>query len=155
MKKKRKVLGISLLLVAILTLIVFAAPGSDQDPLVTLSYVEQRLATLKQEILTELKGNSTGSTTVAAHPVFEIHNLTKGQKVTFGESAEFILRRGKAVVIDPIGNNIPDLTTGVDIKPGELVPLQHLLLVPRDDGRGFEVIENGVVMIKGPYKISD
>lgn len=124
-------------------LVSVADAGTTNDPLVTLSYIEKRLTDLK----TELKA------TDQTMPVFEVYNIKKDTTVTFGASTEFIIRRGKAKVIDPLANMIPDLTTGVDIPKESLVPLNHLMLVPQADGRGILAIEDIWIMIKGPHTI--
>ena len=138
--------------------LAFAAttPGSDGDPLVSLSYVEKRLTGLKSELVALIEASkSSGAATgaVQSSKVFEVYQYTKGTKIFFGKSAEFILRRGSARVLDPLGNRIPDLTSGVDILVGEKVPMNHLMMVPQADGRGFIVEDDIWVMIKGDFTV--
>jgi hypothetical protein len=132
-----------------LGVIAFAisSPGSDQDPLVSLSYVEKRLDELKSELS---KSGSVSNTDAA---VFEVFNYKSGTRLAFSNSTEFIVRRGVAIVVDPLNNKIPDLTTGVDIGIDEIIPLNHLLLVPQEDGRGLKVKEDIWIMIKGPFVV--
>ncbi|GAE87367.1 hypothetical protein [Acetivibrio straminisolvens] len=54
------------------------------------------------------------------------------------------------------GGGLSDITsgTGADINTDDEVPLNHLLLVSRDDGRGLRVTsEKAWVLVKGPYTI--
>lgn len=101
-----------------------ADPGSSADPLVTQSYVDQYVQ-------------------------WTIADMKTGQVFEGKAGTELLLRRGDAVVIDSTGNGIPDLTGGVDLKARERVPLNHLLLIPRDDGRGFIATGSVVVMYRG------
>lgn len=152
---------IAILLIAVLlmsTLYLFAQAGSENDPLVTLSYINTRLVEFKNEIMSEVKAGSSNNTSGRGNAnmaVFEIPEggYPPGTRIAFGASTEFIVRRGVAEVYDKTTNNIPDLTTGVDIKHGEIVPLNHHLMVPREDGRGIVVKEHIWIMIKGPFVV--
>ncbi len=135
--------------------------GSDQDPLVTLSYVEKRI----QEVLTtvtaqiaELKkqtGSQTGTAgTAAGTAVFQVIQAEKGSFVYFGGSTEFIVRSGKVTVIATTNGGLSDLTDGKDIAMGQTVPANHHMLVPRDDGRGLNILDTTFLLIKGPFTIT-
>ncbi len=161
-------------LLAISLLLVFAAPGSEDDPLVSVSYVETKLADLKVELLTAMRAEIDAALAEQSAPVqteattelpvqttepvavaqFEALSFPAGSQIVFGASTEFIVRRGRATLIDPDQNNLPDLTTGVDIARGADIPLNHLMLCPRRDGRGLTVSEDSAefwIMIKGEY----
>lgn len=84
--------------------------------------------------------------------------LTENQKLMTGESAEIILRGGKAKAIGGEGGGLSDITsgTGADINTNQDVPLNHLLMVSRDDGRGIKVVSKKAwVLVKGPYTIEE
>jgi len=97
-------------------------------------------------------------TTEPTNTKFEILELKSGQHLVIGASAEMLLRGGSAVAV---GSNaglggLVDLTsgTGKDVMGGENVPLNHLLMSPRDDGRGLVVTSDTAwVMVKGEYTI--
>jgi hypothetical protein len=99
-------------------------PGGSGDPLVTQSYVDQYVQ-------------------------WKVVELGAGQVLKGSAGTEIIIRRGQAVVIDPIGNGIPDITSGVDIYAGSIVPNNHLLIIPRDDGRAVGAKSDIVVMCRG------
>lgn len=99
-------------------------PGGSGDPLVTQSYVDQYVQ-------------------------WKVVELGAGQVLKGSAGTEIIVRRGQAVVIDPVGNGIPDITSGVDIYAGSIVPNNHLLIVPRDDGRAVGATSDVVVMCRG------
>ncbi|BAF60958.1 MAG: hypothetical protein HPY89_05220 [Pelotomaculum sp.] len=119
---------------AVLSLLGYAAfagdgePGGSGDPLVTQSYVDQYVQ-------------------------WRVAELKSGQVLKGGAGTEIIVRRGQAAVVDSTGNGIPDLTAGADIYGGSTVPVNHLLLVPREDGRGVKALSPVVVMYRGEATI--
>lgn len=146
-------------------------PGSQEDPLVTLSYVEQRNEQLKyysdqrdQELNALIQQNGqriaaleerieslpiTGNQTAS----LEIVTLATGQKLIAEAGTEIILRGGQATAIQSQLGGLSDVTGGRDIKQDELVPANHLLLVPRSDGRGVKAVTECILMVRGQYVI--
>ena len=102
-------------------------PGSEGDPLVTRAYVESRL---KMSVI----------------------ELAPGQILRGYSGTEIILRGGQATVIDSDLGGLCDVTQGVDLGGGSAVPANHLLLVPRDDGRGIRATTDVIVMVRGGFK---
>lgn len=157
----------------------FMGPGSDEDPIVTLSYVEKRMEQIKYYInqnvetinnqVNELKTkveqleannnqsnsnpNNTNTSVAASSSKFEVIVIEAGQILKLGESSEVIWRSGKATAIASENGGLSDVTIGKDLKTGEEIPLNHLLIIPRNDGRGMTVIAKSFVMIKGNYTI--
>ena len=79
---------------------------------------------------------------------------TKGQSVV--GSCEIILRSGTAEALCPGANGISDLTAGADLPGGTAVSANHLLLVPRNDGRGITVTSaDAYVMVRGTYMVTE
>jgi len=103
-------------------------PGSNADPLVTRSYVDQ-------------------------YTQWRVAELKTDQVLRCYAGTELIPRRGQAIVVDPAGNGIPDVTDGVDIHANSPVPLNHHLIVPRDDGRGLKALSPVVVLYKGHISV--
>ncbi len=160
--KHKKIL--ILLAVVISLTVVFATPGSEDDPLVSVSYLETKLNALKSELVTMLQEhqnsqttpeeNSTVASQESTTQVFEALQFAPGSQIVFGASTEFIIRRGTATLIDPDLNNMPDLTSGIDIEKDQVIPLNHHMLCPRRDGRGLTVADDSDpfwIMIKGDY----
>jgi len=119
------------LLLATALFLVYAAfagtesePGGSGDPLVTQSYVDQYVQ-------------------------WNVVELKEGQVLKGQAGLELIVRRGQALVVDPVGNGIPDLTSGTDIRAGSAVPVNHLMLIPREDGRGIKATLPVVAMYRG------
>jgi len=84
---------------------------------------------------------------------YEIVKLQKGKVIVFDASTQFILRVGKAVSTVPKGASIIDLTAAKDIGNNQQVPVNHWLLVVKNDGRGFKAVDDVWVIVNGGYKI--
>lgn len=165
---------------------MLAEPGSDEDPIVTLSYVEKRLEQIKyyinqniemintdsvelktridninaeiQELkasVDDAKSNANNSTTPSAgtSDKYQVVFLEEGKSIYLGESTEVIWRSGKATAIASQNGGLSDMTIGVDLKTGDDIPLNHLIIIPRNDGRGMHVTVSSYVMVKGAYTI--
>lgn len=130
---KRKSLIITMVIVLVFSAgFTFAAfadgPGSGTDPLVSKSYVDAK----------------TSYTPI---------QVTAGKQLIGKEGTEIILRSGEATAIDNGANGVSDITAGADLMTGMQVGMNHLLLVPRDDGRGIYAVTDIWVMVRGDYII--
>jgi len=104
-----------------------ALPGSEEDPLVSRSYVD---SVVKMTVV----------------------ELSSGQSLIGYSGTEIILRSGTATVVDSELGGLCD-SLGSDLTKGTQVPKNHLLLVPRDDGRGIKATSNAFVMVRGKFDI--
>ncbi|KEO84040.1 hypothetical protein [Tumebacillus flagellatus] len=130
-----------------------SAPGSADDPIVTKSYVDQKVAGVSGGGSTGNTG-STGGTSAPADMSFKVVTLNAGQTIKGGEGTELILRGGTATAIASSNGGVSDVTGGTDLAQGANVELNHLLLTPRNDGRGMKV-GNGTayLMVRGAYTV--
>lgn len=149
--KKQGMILLAVLAVCLTATIAIAAgasaqAGSSDDPLVSKSYVDQKVAELKQSI-----GNAASSGGSAA--TYKSVSLAEGQKLIGKEGTEVILRSGEATAMDNGSNGISDLTAGADLWTGDTVKTNHQLLIPRDDGRGIKATTVIWVMVRGDYVI--
>ena len=166
MKKKLQITCFVMALLIVAAVTVYAAAGdynSEEDPLVTVSYLEQQISTLQNEI-ESLKSGGTGTSpstpSDANGYTYEIVLMNKGDKLFVSSPSDIVLRSGAAVVISPFvdGNKqgINDYTTGGELLNGDAVTINHFLLIPRgDDGRGIEITSEyaAYVMVRGEYKV--
>lgn len=84
--------------------------------------------------------------------VWQVVKVDPGIKVLASDTGEVILRSGTARVIgNEYGEGISDLTSGREIKNGELIEKDHHLLIPRGDGRGFITETVCYIIYKGLY----
>lgn len=111
-------------------------PGSPEDPLVTRSYVEAQIKTFAEK-----------------YTQWQVVDLSPGQRLEGKAGAELILRVGQAVVVDPVGSGVPDVTGGSNITAGKVVALNHHLIIPRTDGRGISARTKAVVMYRGDVQV--
>lgn len=139
MKKKNVLIGIVVASLAV-TYAVAATPGSDADPVISLSY-------LNDVFKPEIKAEITQTTQ------FSLVNLSAGQKIIGNMGTEMILRMGNACVLANNLGGIADTTSGYDLGNGTNAPANHLLIIPRDDGRGMVATSDCIIMVKGTYTI--
>lgn len=155
--RKKMAAFAAIALIILLAAVAFAAePGTDSDPLVSKSYIDNAISEVKSYVEEKLAQISTSSPDVSegTGAAFEIVRLAEGQKITFGEGAEVIVRMGKGSVIASEKGGIADITAGCDLAQDEVTQANHLMIVPVDDGRGLVALEDVIVMVKGSYKIN-
>ncbi|CAI6082021.1 hypothetical protein [Cohnella sp. JJ-181] len=126
-------------------------PGLSDDPIVTKSYVDQKIAELAN-------GGTTGgnTSTESASAKLEVVTVPLGNKLMVSAGGEIVVRTGKAVAYSSDTNGLSDLTAGADIASGMPIATNHLILFPRD-GRGIEPDpkqKNGLtVLVRGEYTL--
>lgn len=123
------------------------SPGSDQDPLVTKSYVDGEITKLETSL-----GSGSGSGD-GAFIALQVVTVPAGQKLIGYEGTEFILRSGTGKTIASSAGGIPDLTGAKDLANNVAIPSNHLLLFPRNDNRGFLATTQLIVMVRGHWAI--
>ena len=176
MSKRKLTVIFSIILGTVLTVCaVFTASAySDNDPLITLSYLQEIFApALKQEIVSETgigqaensvpamsenSGNAESVDNAAkANSSYTLIELVKGQTVTANSICEFIVRPGSHVaVVSPFeAQGVADITNGTEILADQEISINAYCLIPRGgDGRGLKVIgEKAYIMIRGDYTI--
>ena len=145
-----------LLIFAVLTAnIVTAEPGGDDDPIISLSYIQETvIPELKAYVDAKIAsiGGNSGSSSKGS--VFEVVEINQGQKLIADAGTELILRMGKGTIIATEKGGIADTTAGYDLPNLTEMPSNHLLIVPLADGRGFVAQTNVIVMVKGGYSIN-
>ena len=107
MKRKWISVIVCAVMIVSLTAAVYAAgaAGSEDDPVVTKSYVDAKIA--------ELQNGSQGSG--GETDVFHAVNIPAGKKLIGGEGTELILRSGSATALDNGADGVSDLTGGTDL----------------------------------------
>lgn len=150
-------------------------PGSDSDPLVSKSYVDQQIEKYLGEIESQVVESASISlsdrTDIVNDVVSQIQDtyaydgntisatayvpvkVSKGETIVGGEGTEMILRSGNANANCPGEDAIVDITTGLELWNDKSIERNHMILIPREDGRGVKVTETAWFMIKGKYTI--
>ncbi len=153
MRFKKSVLALGLAGLLLTSAIVFSEPGSESDPVISLSYLNIKMDELKEYIDEKIKGISSGlpSSTGDGLVVVELQN---GQSIIGKSGTEFIKRSGNALAITSSQGGLSDVTSGVDIGEGKAVPDNHLIVIARDDERGMYITKDKTfIMVRGDYTI--
>ena len=149
-KYKRIFIIASALMISFGTIIHAVDPGSADDPLITLSYFTEKFEELKEELIKDTEEATEPDLSAA---IFKLVNLKAGSTLICSEGVEFIIRTGKMEAIASSSGGLSDVTSGTNIDNGVLVPYNHHIIIPRNDGRGLKVTTGGALMIKGEYEI--
>ena len=151
-KRTTAALGIALALAA--TGMAYSEPGTESDPLISLSYLEEKLDELKDYIDSKVASNGEQIPSNPSDNSLVVVELFNGQMLIGDAGSEFILRSGSATAITSPSGGLSDVTAGTDITEGKPIPANHLLIIPRSDGRGIFVTKNSTfVMVRGGYTI--
>ena len=144
-----------------------ANPGGAEDPLVSRSYVDMRINELVQlinaqgtssqmsteavvnEILADITGFFGGSGDIQFTPV----HVNAGQMILGGEGVEIIRRSGGATAHVPGQDGIVNVSAGLDLDHGHPIPANHLIIIPREDGRGIRATADSWFIIRGDFTI--
>ena len=149
--------------------------STENDPLVTLSYVEKVKAQLYDEVYEKVMSDiaieieTSVKTALASQPQaempvvkdkYEVVSLNKGQSILAGDACEMILRSGTASVVVTDAVNVAaqvglsDLTGACELLVGTDVPRNHYIIVSRGDGRGMCATSDIIyLMVRGEYQI--
>lgn len=165
MKKNRWLLRMAVLLAlsVLLNITVTMAAGtagSSQDPLVTLSYlndtflnsvlqrVDQKIAARNSQLL----GGQSGDGSAASN--FTVVTLSSGQTLNGGLGCEVMLRVGTAVCVAPSAPGLIDETAAVTLNNGGALVQNHLYMMTIE-GRGVRATAATTkLLVRGGYTIT-
>ncbi len=145
---------------------VTSDPGSEANPLVSQDYVDSKMNGLSastdakintiSEVVEKLSQQAIDLSKTQASK-FQVLELGAGKQLLAGESTEIVLRAGKVAAVSGTNGGLLDLTdgSGADIKAGQTIPPNHLILSARNDGRGFNVYSDSWVLVKGDYTLGN
>lgn len=161
----KKILVFVIVIALLLSTVILASPGDSSDPIVVLSYLNQRLNNLISEykldtisnlstqvenLQAEIKSGGGQSTSTPNLEIVEIHT---NEKLIAEEGTELILRGGEAFVIASELGGLTNITKGKDFVKDMSVPANNLLIVPRSDGRGVYTNDYAIFMVRGKYEV--
>lgn len=155
--------SLALVLCALLGTAVFGA-GTEDDPLISLSYLEkvvlpdlteqleEKFDTLSTQVDQRLE-QIEESGVVSEGASYVTVEVFAGQTVLGHAGTELIVRIGNATAVCPGINGLVDATGGLDLTDGKAIVNNHVYIIPREDGRGVSFNDDGWIMIKGGYDI--
>ena len=177
MKFTRKICMTVCCAAAALTLVAasvvsYAYDGAS-DPLISLSYLlqykqqevdpeisalETRIRELENRLnaLTQSTLPGTSAPSVASPEAgYQIVQVDAGVRVIATSPCDIMLRSGTAIVVTPYeGQGISDYTEGTELLNGDSVAINHMLLIPREDGRGIQITSaTAFIMIRGEFTL--
>lgn len=128
--------------------------GTAQDPLVTLSYLNDTfLNTILQRVDQKI-AERTGQAVSGGTASFTVVTLNEGQALTGGVGCEVMLRVGSAVCVAPSDPGLIDETAGTTLANGASLAQNHLYMMTID-GRGVRAAAGTVkVLARGSYTVS-
>lgn len=175
MRRWMKHTAIAVVGVAAAAALLGATQGTQTDPLVTVSYLNdvvtpkilsqvdtqltQRESALTDKLdaaidqydsdmdakLASAGGGSTSS-------VFQVVTLQSGKKLTGGVGCEFLLRGGSALCVAASAPGLIDTTGGSTLPNGQALVLNHLYLSTAA-GRGLTAASTVTVLVRGSYTV--
>ncbi|MBE7016684.1 MAG: hypothetical protein E7420_00800 [Ruminococcaceae bacterium] len=155
-KKRIFVITLCAVLALALGFSVFAATsyGSEDDPLITKSYLTQVLLPQLQEDFKEELDAAVADIEKDGSGEFSVITLSKGQTVKCGVGCEIMLRIGSAEAYEESSPAMVNTTTAESIFKGYKLEVNNLYLVTIE-GNGFKATsDNTKVLIKGDYTIA-
>lgn len=85
---------------------------------------------------------------------FVVVQANKGQKLILASGSEAILRSGQATAFKGESGTLVDVSSGTDLLDGANVPVQHLVVTPKGDGRGMTIKSaTAYLVIRGGYTV--
>lgn len=164
--KKWKIAAVAACICVLLTVAYAANAGSANDPLVTLSYlnntfsrqvqtmvdqtVDRRKAELEDALAKVLaQGGSTG----ANGNVFTVVTLSQGQSLVGEVGCEVMLRIGSATCVTTDSVGLIDTTTGANLGNGGALATNHLYMVTISPRTVTATSGTVKVLARGPYTI--
>ena len=167
MKSFKKSALIFLLIVTILTFGVSAdvAYSSKNDPLVSLSYVNDVLGPqIMSQVLSKIESDyvKISDLTDMLSGELTLITLNKGDTLMSKGVCEIVVLSGSATALITssanvnAGQGLVDVTDGTVVTNGTLVALNHKIIIPKADGRGLVVTSDGIsVLVRGAYTVAN
>jgi hypothetical protein len=175
MKTNRKIILAAVIAAAVIfgaAGVIWAAGtlGTRDDPLVTLSYLNERfktelirefdekIAKRSEELTAKVDAylasapSAGGDNAPAPANVFSSVTLAKDGVIKFGEGAEVLPREGTAIFI---GSRLPDATTGESLAGDAAMPQNHLYIIA-EAGDGVKAGSDTLkLLVRGEYELAD
>ncbi len=167
MKSLKKSALIFVLIITILTFGVSAdeAYSSKNDPLVSLSYVNDVLGPqIMAQVLEKIESEYVKMSDITDMMSGELTliTLSKGDTLMSKGVCEIVLLSGNATTLITASSNIEagqgliDVTDGTVVTNGALIRANHKIIIPKADGRGIIVTGDAITLIvRGAYTIAD
>ena len=134
-----------------------AEAGSSDDPLVTLSYLNETfmdsiMSRVDEKIAQRNSQGQAGASTAA--DTFTVVTLSNGQTLTGGIGCEVMLRVGTAVCVSPSSPGLIDESAAATLNNSGALATNHLYMMTIE-GRGVRATSGTVkLLVRGSYTIA-
>ena len=147
---------------------VFAGQGGEDDPLITLSYLNNKLTpSLMQQVESKLEakgaelaeslqaqidqGLDGGSSSSSG--TYQVVSLAAGKTLKGKAGTEILLRSGTGVCVSTASPGLVDTTAGTLLENGGTLSANHLYMMTAD-GKGVKASNAVTLLVRGGYTIS-
>ena len=158
MRKRTRLLRLAAaaaLCAALMTTAFAAEAGSAQDPLVTLSYLNEtfmnNIMARVDEKIAARGGQGIGGESAA---VFTVVTLAGGQTLTGDIGCEVMLRVGTAVCVTPSAPGLIDETAGTTLNNGGALVQNHLYMMTIENRAVRASAATTKLLVRGSYTIA-
>ena len=144
---------------------VALAAGDQNDPLVTLSYLTQKVlpdlekstqekADAKSAELTKQFEELASQSGTGSSASYQVVTLSAGQRMNLGLGAEVMLRVGSATCVSPSSPGVIGVSAATTLNNGGALVTNHLYMMTIE-GRGVKAGSGTVkLLVRGGYTIS-
>ena len=149
----------------LMTTALAAEAGSPQDPLVTLSYlnetflntilnrVDEKIAARNTQLAQQMGGQCSGIGTTSVS-TFTVVTLSSGQILTGEIGCEVMLRVGSAVCVAPSAPGLIDETTAGTLNNGGALAQNHLYMMTIENRAVRATAATTKLLVRGTYTLS-
>ena len=158
-----RILAALVMTVAALSITAFAAdPGSEKDPLVTLSYLKETFySSIMQEVDEKIDARNAqiaaqvqGASSSGSVDAFAVVTLTDGQVLNGDIGCEVMLRVGSAVCTSPSAPGLIDETDASILNNAGALVKNHLYMMTIE-GRGVKATAATTkLLVRGTYTVA-
>lgn len=158
MRKRSRLLRLAAAaaLCGVLMTTAFAAEaGSAQDPLVTLSYLNETfMSTIMARVDEKIAARSGQGIGGESAAVFTVVTLSSGQTLTGDIGCEVMLRVGTAVCVTPSAPGLIDETAGTTLNNGGALVQNHLYMMTIENRAVRAAAATTKLLVRGSYTIA-
>ena len=146
-----------------ITAIAASNYGTREDPLITLSYVNDKLT---PELLTKVRGDvdfaalelqkkiddAIAQSETNSVETFSVVKLKNGQRLSAKTGTEIILREGNAVCASA-ADGLINVSSGLNVESAKNIELNNLMMAANDSD-GVTARSDLTLLVRGTYTIS-
>ena len=148
---------------------VLAGQGGEDDPLITLSYLNDKLtpaflqqvdskletkgAELTESLQTQIDKALEGGSSSSSGSTYQVVSLAAGKTLKGKAGTEVLLRSGTGICVSSASPGLVDTTAGTVLENGSGLLANHLYLMTAD-GKGVKASNAVTLLVRGGYTIS-